>query len=211
MLDHSDTVMTEGIQLWLTQTADQCGWPFQSAITTSYADRADTYSNMSQLLCRERWSGRDRPREVAYLCGVIDHDGVSTQQEADARVRENALGFLQINAKPVWPELIGADGRFDWSALCAANDEQGESRLDCQFLRANFQPTERYVMTRAGVGPPSLGGRQVRLSQPQARRRLDEERDRRRQRRGRGHVGDAGVPRDQRQPQGDPGRARVAG
>ena len=46
--------------------------------------------------------------------------------------------------------LVGADGRFDWSALCAAHDEQGESRLDGQFLRANFQPTERYVMTRAG-------------------------------------------------------------
>ena len=54
MLDHSDTVMTEGIQLWLTRTADQCGWPFESSIMTSYADRADTYSNMSQLLCRER-------------------------------------------------------------------------------------------------------------------------------------------------------------
>ena len=29
MLDHSDTVMSEGIQLWLTQTAGQCGWPFR--------------------------------------------------------------------------------------------------------------------------------------------------------------------------------------
>ena len=150
MLDHSDTVMTEGIQLWLTRTADQCGWPFESSITTSYADRADTYTTMSQLLCRERWTGPDRPREVAYLCGVIDHEGVTTQEEADARVRENALGFLQNDAKPLWPQLVAADGRFDWAALCASNGEDGESRLDCQFLRANFQPTERYVMTRAG-------------------------------------------------------------
>jgi uncharacterized protein with NAD-binding domain and iron-sulfur cluster len=150
MLDHSDTVMTEGIQLWLDRTADQCGWPFQSSITTAYADRADTYSNMSQLLRRERWTGRDRPREVAYLCGVIDHRGVESQEDADARVRENALGFLQNNAKPVWPDLVGADGRFDWSVLCASDGEQEEARLDCQFLRANFQPTERYVMTRAG-------------------------------------------------------------
>jgi uncharacterized protein with NAD-binding domain and iron-sulfur cluster len=150
MLDHSDTVMTEGIQLWLNHTAKQCGWPFEASICTSYADRADTYSNMSQLLRRERWTGRVRPREVAYLCGVIDHAGVSSQEEADARVRENALGFLEGNAKPVWPALVGADGRFDWSVLCAADGEQGEARLKSQFLRANFQPTERYVMTRAG-------------------------------------------------------------
>jgi uncharacterized protein with NAD-binding domain and iron-sulfur cluster len=30
------------------------------------------------------------------------------------------------------------------------NGGVGEARLEAQFLRANFQPTERYVLTRAG-------------------------------------------------------------
>jgi uncharacterized protein with NAD-binding domain and iron-sulfur cluster len=150
MLDNADTVMTEGIQLWLSQTATGCGWPYQSAIATSYADHADTYSNMSQLLSRERWIGSVRPREVVYLCGVIDHAGVATQSDADARVRHNARAFLENDAEPLWPQLVGANGSFDWSALCDGSGAEGETRLDAQFLRANFQPSERYVMTRAG-------------------------------------------------------------
>jgi uncharacterized protein with NAD-binding domain and iron-sulfur cluster len=150
MLDNADTVMTEGIQLWLSQTATRCGWPFEPAIATSYADRADTYSNMSQLLGRERWTGPERPRDVVYLCGVIDHAGVATQEQANARVRESASGFLNNNAKPVWPELVGPDGRFDWLGLFDRSGAEGEARLDSQYMCANFQPTERYVMTRAG-------------------------------------------------------------
>jgi uncharacterized protein with NAD-binding domain and iron-sulfur cluster len=150
MLDNADTVMTEGIQLWLSRTATQCGWPFEPAIATSYADRADTYSNMSQLLERERWTETEAPREVVYLCGVIDHRGVGTQDDAQARVRENALGFLHRDAGPLWPRLVGPDGGFDWSALFDRSDAEGEARLDAQLLRANFQPSERYVVTRAG-------------------------------------------------------------
>ena len=34
MLDDSSTVMTEGIQLWLTKAASALGWPFESSIAT---------------------------------------------------------------------------------------------------------------------------------------------------------------------------------
>jgi uncharacterized protein with NAD-binding domain and iron-sulfur cluster len=164
MLEHSDTVMTEGIQLWLTQTATDLGWLFEPAIATSYVDRADTYSNMSQLLPREAWTagGADVPADVAYLCGVLKHAGIANQADADARVRANALGFLRENAAPLWPRGVsGADasshGAFDWNLLAADSGAQGEGRLDQQFLRANFQPTERYVLTRAGSVAHRLG------------------------------------------------------
>jgi uncharacterized protein with NAD-binding domain and iron-sulfur cluster len=156
MLDHADTVMTEGIQLWLCRDASQCGWQFESAIATSYVDCADTYSNMPQLLARERWPGPDCPRDVVYLCGVIDQTAVQTQDDADARVRANAVDFLRRDAKAVWPTLVGPDGDFDWSGLFDCSGAEGEARLDAQFLRANFQPTERYVMTRAGSVPHRL-------------------------------------------------------
>jgi uncharacterized protein with NAD-binding domain and iron-sulfur cluster len=150
MLDHADTVMTEGIQLWLCQEASQSGWQFESAIATSYVECADTYSNMSQLLQRERWPGPECPRDVVYLCGVIDHKAVDSQARADRRVRDNAVDFLTSDAEAVWPTLVDADGGFDWSGLFDCSGAEGEARLDAQFLRANFQPTERYVMTRAG-------------------------------------------------------------
>jgi uncharacterized protein with NAD-binding domain and iron-sulfur cluster len=151
MLDDSFTVMTEGIQLWLTKAASALGWPFESSITTSYVKVADTYSDMSQLLDRERWTGKRRPEEVVYLCGVIDHRGVRTQAEADARVRENAVQFLSKDARPLWPDACNGDGEFDWDTLFGSSRVRGEKRIDSQFLRANFQQTERYVMTRAGT------------------------------------------------------------
>jgi uncharacterized protein with NAD-binding domain and iron-sulfur cluster len=150
MLDHSDTVMTEGIQLWLCKEASQCGWKYESAITTSYVDCADTYANMSQLLERECWQGPECPQDVVYLCGVINHEHVDSQDDADKRVKENAQDFLNEHAKAVWPRLVDAKGHFDWSGLFDRNGANGKERLAGQFLRANFQPTERYVMTRAG-------------------------------------------------------------
>jgi uncharacterized protein with NAD-binding domain and iron-sulfur cluster len=150
MLDDSSTVMTEGIQLWLTKAASALGWPFESSITTSYVKVADTYSNMSQLLDRERWTGKRCPEEVVYLCGVIDHRGVLTQPDADARVRENAVQFLSRDARALWPGACNGGDDFDWETLFDPSRAKGAKRIDSQFLRANFQQTERYVMTRAG-------------------------------------------------------------
>ncbi len=158
MLEHSDTVMTEGIQLWLTRTAEALGWPYEPAIATSYVDRADTYSNMSQLLPRETWSSGQAPADVVYLCGVLKHEGIRTQAEADARVRENALGFLAHDATALWPRgCTNPGGSLRWDLLAADSDVEGEARLDAQFLRSNFQPTERYVLTRAGSVAYRLG------------------------------------------------------
>ena len=143
MLEHSDTVMTEGIQLWLAESSSALGWAYESSIATSYVGRADTYSNMGQLLARERWTSGVRPAEVAYLCGTLAHAGIATQADADARVRDNAVNWLRDNARTIWPA-------FDWQTLVDPNDGAGEQRLDTQFLRANFIASERYVMTRAG-------------------------------------------------------------
>jgi uncharacterized protein with NAD-binding domain and iron-sulfur cluster len=144
MLEHSDTVMTEGIQLWLAESSAALGWGYESSIATSYVARADTYSNMSQLLPRECWDrDGEPPVEVAYLCGTLAHDGIATQADADARVRENAIAWLREDARAIWPS-------FDWDVLVDPSGAAGEQRLDAQFLRANFIASERYVLTRAG-------------------------------------------------------------
>ncbi|MBV9421511.1 MAG: NAD(P)-binding protein [Solirubrobacterales bacterium] len=151
MLDNSYTVMTEGIQLWLAKTASQLGWPYESSVTTSYVTEADTQANMSQLLACEAWPGGDCPEEVVYLCGVLNHDGISTQEEADARVRDNGLHFLRRATCRVWPNAEDGNGGFDWDTLFDPSGAQGVSRFDAQFVRANFTGTERYVMTRANT------------------------------------------------------------
>jgi hypothetical protein len=97
---------------------------------------------MSQLMVGENCRGPSRPAETFYLCGVIDHRGVRSQEDADARVRSNAREFLTRHAEPVWPEGCDGDGSFDWEMLFDRNGAVGEARLEAQFFRANFQPTE---------------------------------------------------------------------
>ena len=92
MLDDSDTVMTEGIQLWLAKAASDLGWNFETSIATSYVNVADTYANMSQLIPREKWRAgsaqgdrlpvrRDRPSRRAVAgrrrrAGSVKRPGV---------------------------------------------------------------------------------------------------------------------------------------
>jgi uncharacterized protein with NAD-binding domain and iron-sulfur cluster len=112
---------------------------------------------MSQLLLREVWSAGLAPADVVYLCGVLKHDKIETQADADARVRKNALEFLEHDAWALWPRGCNAGGALAWDELAADAGTRGEARLDAQFLRANFQPTERYVLTRAGSVKYRLG------------------------------------------------------
>lgn len=151
MLENSSTVMTEGIQLWLKKPASQLGWPYESSVSTSYVPEADTYSNMPQLLACESWPGNECPEEVVYLCGVLKHDGVDTQDEANHRVRENGLRYLRKAASRTWPGAADGKTGFDWDMLFDPSGAHGEERFDAQFVRANFTPTERYVMTRANT------------------------------------------------------------
>lgn len=151
MLENSHVVMTEGIQLWLRERASALGWPYEASVATAYVREADSYANMSQLLARETWAGPDQPAEVAYLCGVLEHDGVATQQDADARVRENGLRYLREDARRLWPRAADGDGGFDWQMLFDPSGAHGEARFDAQFVRANFTPSERYVMTPANT------------------------------------------------------------
>jgi uncharacterized protein with NAD-binding domain and iron-sulfur cluster len=152
MLDNAHTVVTQGVQLWLDRDAATLGWPYgEQSITSAYVDRLDTYSSMSHLIEREDWPAAGRPREIAYLCGVVRHEGLDTQEQADARVRDNALRFLQEDVGPLWPAAPSGDSTcVDWDRLVDLSGATGDARLDAQFARANFQPGERYVLTPAG-------------------------------------------------------------
>ncbi len=151
MLDNSYTVMTEGIQLWFCRPASELGWQYEGSVTTSYVTEADTYANMSQLLARESWPSDACPREVVYLCGVLEQAGLGGQDVATARVRDNGLRFLREPACRIWQDAADPNGGFDWNTLFDPSGARGEKRFDAQFVRANFTPTERYVMTRANT------------------------------------------------------------
>jgi uncharacterized protein with NAD-binding domain and iron-sulfur cluster len=150
MLASAATVRTQAVQLWLTKTTPQLGWPYGvEAITTTFVEPMDTWCDMSHLLVREKWGGGARPRGVAYLCGVLD-DRDEDNATATARVKENARTFMEASASTLWPgSATDRDRTFDWSLLVSSAALRGPARLDAQYWRANTTGSERYVLTPA--------------------------------------------------------------
>jgi uncharacterized protein with NAD-binding domain and iron-sulfur cluster len=138
MLEHSHSVMTQAFQLWLKRDAAELGFPYPAGTLAScYVEPLDTYCDMNQLLAREDWPAEAGLRQIAYFCGVLQDQGVSTQAEADGLARTSAMEYLQRDVKRLWPEwgpelFVGGDG------------------FDSQYWRGNFTGSERYALTLAG-------------------------------------------------------------
>ncbi len=161
MIDNSHTVMTQAFQLWLNRPLSELGWPFvDDSIMTTYVEPLDTYAEMSHLIPREAWpAGGEDVQNVAYFCGVLEDRPGDSQETANDRARAGAMAYLRRDAAGIWPKSIDRGGRgFDWNLL--AGGGRGPSRFDSQYWLANFQPTERYVLTPAGSVRHRLGADQ---------------------------------------------------
>jgi uncharacterized protein with NAD-binding domain and iron-sulfur cluster len=142
--------MTQAGQVWTTKTLGDLGACFGgSAIATSFVEPIDTYCDMSHLLPREVW-GVNPPQGVAYFCGVMADQ--PDQGSADDTAAEAMLDLLTRYGTILWPKAAGDDEAFDWSCLFAPGvGNEPKERLAAQYLRANFIPTERYVLSPAGL------------------------------------------------------------
>ncbi len=149
MIENSRMTMTQAFQLWLNRPLERLGWKYgENSIMTTFAEPLDTYANMTHLLPREAWPPAARVANIAYFCGVLEDRPKETQQDADERVRQQAIDYLRRNVPTIWPESVDRDG-FDWNLLVDGRGK-GPGRFATQFWRANFQPTERYVLTPPG-------------------------------------------------------------
>ncbi len=150
MIDNSRTTMTQGFQLWMNKDVRQLGWPYGNEfIMSTYVEPLDTWADMSQLIPRESWPASANVRSVQYFCGVLADIPGDSQRNATGRARTNAIAYLSNDAGRIWPGAL-TGGAFDWDTLVDPNNGQRSGRFDSQFWRANFQKTERYVLSPAG-------------------------------------------------------------
>lgn len=155
MIKNSHTCMTQAFQLWMNRPVPALAWPFrENSIMTAYVEPLDTYANMSYLRAREAWPPEARVESIAYFCGVIEDRHDDTQQTTNGRAKANAIAYLQGGARGIWPNCHMKAGGFDWGLLVGADanagDAPGPQSFDSQYWLANFQRTERYVLTPAG-------------------------------------------------------------
>lgn len=145
MVGNVATVATRSAQLWLEPTEAKMGWNGPGGVTLSgLGDSFDTWASMSHLLPAEGW-GPDGPRALAYLCGAMP-DG-----EGEAFVHNSLIRFLDTEARALWPGAVGEDG-FRWELLWDGENRVGQQRLDAQVVRANLDPSDRYVQSLPGSG-----------------------------------------------------------
>lgn len=154
MVNGIPTVQTQAMQLWLNRDTASMGWTHGPTVLTAYADPQSSWADMSHLLKAEAWPG-EGPKSVAYFCGPLPDSATaqclkmpSPPACATAIVGAVGAAWLDANGPTLWP-LASAAGGFDWATLYGEGN--GPDRLASQYLRANIDPTERYVQCPPGT------------------------------------------------------------
>jgi uncharacterized protein with NAD-binding domain and iron-sulfur cluster len=154
-VEHLQTVPTQAMQLWLGEEASELADVDPGIVLSGFVEPFDTWADMPQLVDQERVIGS---ATVAYFCNVLADIEPPVRGEADewladqqALVQAQARRFLAHDIGALWPKAVEpATGRFRWGLLVGPDKNVGPDRLDAQYLRANVEPSERYVLSVPG-------------------------------------------------------------
>jgi uncharacterized protein with NAD-binding domain and iron-sulfur cluster len=150
MTEEVRTVATQAMQLWLRPDEHALGWAGAAATVTGTGAPFDTFASLSHTIPYEDWPARHRPATAATFCAVLD-ERVASADDPEVSVREAAAAYLEARAGNLWPAARRADGGFDWTLLCAADGATSTSEaLATQHVRANVDPSDRYVLSVPG-------------------------------------------------------------
>lgn len=146
MVDKVSWTRTQAFQLWMTKTKDEIGLPGPPAVVGAYVEPWSSITDFTHLLRREDWPASYNVKFLTYSCGVMPVTDPADQKAADALVFGRMKGFVQNNARPIWPGTMNGN-TFDWSVLAAPEGTAGVQRLAAQYWRANVDTTELYILS----------------------------------------------------------------
>ncbi len=156
MFDAIGTTQTQAAQLWLNCSLDQTGWDAGAVPVDAGPEPYDVWADVNQVMKTESWPANG-PKSLHYLCGPLagnclnyPPDDTNVPVRAKAELTADLIDWMESNAHAIWPNLQTADGKFDWNALYDPENRQGSERLEAQYLRANIDPSERYVLSLPG-------------------------------------------------------------
>jgi uncharacterized protein with NAD-binding domain and iron-sulfur cluster len=157
LLDRVGTTQTQAAQLWMDASLDHLGWTRGPVPADAAPEPLDVWADRTEVMGFERWAD-PRPRSLQYLCGPMTGDSYrrppedrEAPAEALAQVRATLIGWLDDRGVALWPGARGPDGGFDWGLLHASAAIAGRDRLSSQYVRANIDPSERYVLSLPGT------------------------------------------------------------
>ncbi len=165
MVEAVQTTQTQALQLWLDRPLAELGWRAPPTVMTTYAEPLNTYADMGHLIPLEAWPP-GRVKGVAYFTAPLtDAPEIAPFTDTDfprrerERVKEGALKWLRQSTGALWPGATGLNPTgLDWERLVDLDGtRKGVERLEGQYVRANIDPTERYVLSLPGSTEARLG------------------------------------------------------
>jgi uncharacterized protein with NAD-binding domain and iron-sulfur cluster len=161
MLTQIRTTATQAFQLWTRPSVKELGWRYQEQpILSCFSEPLDTWGDYSVAIPTENWPIGHQPRGLGLFCGAMKARALEVPPRSDsgypereqAEARKAALEFIHRKLPALWPKAFEPDPetgelRFRWEILIDPTGKEGEARLDSQWVRANIDPTERYVLS----------------------------------------------------------------
>jgi len=139
MVDNVATVGTLALQLWLKRDIQQLGWTQHSPIVDAWVEPLDTWADMTDIMRFESWTG-SKPGSLAYFCGPLE-GGLAGQ--GDPGFPSRALGAVEI----VVDKMTASDIQTLWPS--AGSRGLPADDIMAKYVRANINPSERYVLSPA--------------------------------------------------------------
>ncbi len=170
MVENVQTVQTQGVQIWMTKTAQELGFDLEALgmqktdqpVLDTYANSNNSYADYTELLRWENWEGR--AKSIAYFCGPLSEpDPIPDATQTDfpklqeLRVREQFTQWLSDNAAWIWPNGATPENPTGLNLDLLADplnrpNVSGLEKLNAQYFTANIDPSERYVLSLPGSG-----------------------------------------------------------
>lgn len=157
LVDRVGTTQSLSAQLWMDSSLADLGWELGSVPADAAPEPLDVWADRTELIPLEHWPD-PKPRSLQYLCGAMPGDfasrppsDTSVPTEALAQVASMTADWLAHGSEAMFPRARTSDGGFDWSRLHDPAGHAGPDRLAIQYLRANIDPSERYVLSLPGT------------------------------------------------------------
>lgn len=166
-LHHGRTIATQQIQCWFDEDLSEMGWnPDRTGgganrlVGPTYNQPMPDLCDFSDLIGWEKWPA-PRPKSLLYFCGpmqdpssVPSFEDTSYPRLAYQRIGWEGASYLRTAMGPVFPAGTANPGDaqgLDFGLLHSpGGGATGVNRIWSQYLRANIDPTERYVLSLPG-------------------------------------------------------------
>jgi uncharacterized protein with NAD-binding domain and iron-sulfur cluster len=155
LLDKLPSIQTQSAQLWMERDLNGLGGPTERPAMVAAPEPFNVWADMSHQLPRESWPTGNAPASVQYFCGPMKGSFLERPQtdhavpgDAWRSARDQVKQWLETYTGWPWPNAVAAGTKaLDWELLHVLDNVSGAARLDRQWIRANIDPSERYVLS----------------------------------------------------------------